>query len=70
MIVTKAGTYKASQNWRGRALRGHFLLKKKRALSENKKGTSSFIAKSWGTYVPLVPSVSTSMNQREGNSNM
>ena len=44
-------------------LRGQFVLKKKEALSENKKGTSLFIAKSWGHVppVPPVPLVPTSM---------
>ena len=46
-------------------LEGHdtsraLLLKKKGVFSKNKKGTSLFIAKSWG-HVPLVPPVPTSM---------
>ena len=35
-------------------LRGHFFLKKKGTFSRNEKGSSSFIAKSWG-HVPPVP---------------
>ena len=37
-------------------LRGHSFLKKKRAFSKNKKGTSLFIAKSWGRALTPVPS--------------
>ena len=41
----------------GATLRGHFFLKKKGAFSENKKGTSLFIAKSWGACAPSAPPV-------------
>ena len=42
-------------NLGGMTLRGHFFLKKKGAFSENKKGTSLFIAKSWGHMPPVPP---------------
>ena len=49
------GTLEASQTWRGTTLRGQFFLKKKGALFKNKKGTSLFIAKSWGGTCPQCP---------------
>ena len=46
----------------GTTLRGHFFLKKKGAFFKNEKGTSLFIANSWGGgHVPPVPPVPTSM---------
>ena len=38
----------------GAALRGHFFRKKKGAFLKIEKGTSLFISKSWGGYVPPV----------------
>ena len=49
-------------NLGGTTLQGHFFLKKKGAFSTNKKGTSLFVAKSWGAHAPSAPPpVPTSM---------
>ena len=44
----------------GTTLKGHFFLKKKGAFSQNRKGTSLFIAKSGGM-CPQCPSVPTAI---------
>ena len=61
-VRTHAGTQEAFQTWRGTTLRGHLFVKRKGALSRNKKGTSLFIAKSCGARAPSAPPVPTSMN--------
>ena len=49
-----------------RHLKGTFFLKKKEVFSENRKGTSLFIAKSWGkACVQSAPLVLTSMYQSQ-----
>ena len=51
-----------SNLWGGRHLEGTFFLKKKGAFSNNKNGTSLFIARSWeGERAPSAPAVSTSV---------
>ena len=48
-----------------RHFKGTFSLRKK-GLSKNKKGTSLFIAKPWGTHAPSAPPVPTSMAPSAG----